>query len=253
MKILLKPLQFLFTLWVGVTYIFFMLLVFPLFFLLYATLDEVKAHRHVMKIIRYWAAAWGFLCGFRFEVSGREKISEKECYVFVSNHVSNLDAMVWAYANRHLMKALAKKELTKIPVLGYLFKKTSVIVERGSKESRQESMKALREAAEKNISIFIFPEGTRNRGQKPLQPFYDGAFRIAIELQKPVAPLVICNTGLLMPGGSIFFRPGAVKCIFLEPIPTCGLEESDMESLKSRVFALMEKAVLENDERFRKI
>jgi len=111
-------------------------------------------------------------------------------------------------------------------------------------------MQALREAAQKNISIIMFPEGTRNITDKPLQPFYDGAFRIAIDLQKPLAPFVMINTGVLMPSTNFFYKPGIVKCIYLNPVSTEGLEEKDMESLKAKVFARMEKAILENDERY---
>ncbi len=160
--------------------------------------------------------------------------------------------MVWLYANRHLMKGLAKKEISNIPVLGYLFRKTCVIVERGNKESRQQSMEALREAAQKNISIIMFPEGTRNKTDEPLQPFYDGAFRIAIVLQKPLAPFVMINTGALMPSANFFYKPGTVKCIFLDPVSTKGLKEKDMEALKSKVYAMMERAIMENDERFKR-
>jgi len=247
---LLKPFQLLFAFWAGFTFSIFMVVAFPYFYFLYLVFDEMRAHRYVMQFLRVWGIVWNFLCGYKIEVSGRENIPLGSCYIFISNHASSLDAMVWLYANRHLMKGLAKKEISKILVLGYLFRKTCVIVERGNKESRQQSMQALREAAQKNISIIMFPEGTRNITDKPLQPFYDGAFRIAIDLQKPLAPFVMINTGVLMPSTNFFYKPGIVKCIYLNPVSTEGLEEKDMESLKAKVFARMEKAILENDERY---
>lgn len=251
MKLLLKPFQLLFTLWAGLTFLIGMLIAFPYFYFVFMVFEETKALGYVMHFLRGWGIVWNFLCGYKIEVSGREKIPLGSCYIFISNHASSLDAMVWLYANRHLMKGLAKKEIARIPVLGYLFSKTCVIVERGNKESRQQSMEALREAAKKNISIIMFPEGTRNKTDKPLQPFYDGAFRIAIDLQKPLAPFVMINTGALVPSTNFFYKPGTVKCIYLDPVPTEGLKEIDIEALKSKVFAMMEKAILENDERYK--
>ena len=251
MKILLKPLQLLYALWAGLTFLLGMLIAFPYFYFVFLVFEETRANRYVLHFLRGWGIVWNFLCGYKIEVSGREKIPLGSCYIFISNHASGLDAMVWLYANRHLMKGLAKKEISNIPVLGYLFRKTCVIVERGNKESRQQSMEALHEVAQKNISIIMFPEGTRNKTDKPLQPFYDGAFRIAIDLQKPLAPFVMINTGVLMPSTNFFYKPGTVKCIYLDLVSTEGLEEKDMESLKAKVFAMMEKAILENDERFK--
>jgi 1-acyl-sn-glycerol-3-phosphate acyltransferase len=248
-----KPLQLLYTFWAGFTYVLFMLIAFPFFYFVYFTFEELRAHGYVMRFIRWWAATWGWMCGIRYRVYGLEKVPQENCYVFISNHSSNLDAMVWAYANNRLMKGLAKKEITKMPVLGYLFKKTSVIVERGSKESRQQSMFAMRAAISRNVSIFMFPEGTRNKLGVPLMPFYDGAFRVAIDLQIPIAPLVMCTPSDLMPPTNFFYKPGTVKCIFLDPIPTVGMTEDDLEKLKKTAFDAMHHAILQHDERCNKV
>ncbi|HXH19282.1 MAG TPA: lysophospholipid acyltransferase family protein [Chitinophagales bacterium] len=245
------PFRLLYTLWAGGTYFIFMLIAFPLFFTLHLLMDEIKAHRILMLgYAKWWAAVWGFLCGFKMQVVKNPKVKKDESYVFVSTHNSNLDAMLWVYATDNLSKGLAKTELLKVPILGYLFKKTCVIVDRSSKESRRKSMEAMKAEMGKGVSIMIFPEGTRNKTGMPLQPFHDGAFRIAIDLQKPIVPVVMLNTGALMPSGSILFKPGTARCIFLDPIPTAGLTEADLEELKRKTFALMEKTVVENDARF---
>jgi len=253
LQLLLKPFQFLYTLWVGITYFIFMLIAFPLFFILHATLDEVRAHRILMLgYANWWARWWSFISGIRMQAVKNPNIKTGESYVFVSNHTSNLDAMLWVYSVDNLSKGLAKKELLKVPILGYLFKKTCVIVDRSSKESRKKSIEKMKEEMKKGISIFIFPEGTRNKTGKPLQPFHDGAFRIAIELQKPIAPLVMINTGSLMPSGTLLLKPGKVKCVFLDPIDTKGLTEDHVEELKNKVFAVMENAILKETAMSRK-
>lgn len=200
----------------------------------------------------WWARAWGFLCGIRMEVVRNSKVKTDESYVFVANHNSNLDAMLWVYSADNLSKGLAKKELLSVPILGYLFKKTCVIVDRGDKESRKKSLEKMKEEMKRGVSIFLFPEGTRNKTNKPLLPFHDGAFRIAIDLQKPIVPLVMLNTGSLIPAKWNLFKPGSVRCIFLDPIPTAGMREENLDGLKGKIFAIMEGVVLENDVRFAK-
>ncbi len=191
----------------------------------------------------WWAKWWGFICGIRMEVVRNPKVKKDESYVFTGNHKSNLDAMLWVYSVDNLSKGLAKREVLDFPVLGYLFKKTCVIVDRGDKDSRKNSYALMKEEFSKGISIFIFPEGTRNKTKLLLQPFRDGAFRIAIDLQKPIAPVVMLNTGALIPNRGILFKPGKVKCIFLDPIPTAGMTEANLEELKSKTFAVMEKVL----------
>ncbi len=250
MKTILKPFLFVYSVYVALLYFISLMIAVPLVILSYALLNEIRGHLVALGIIRIWSITWATLCGIRMKVIDRHKTPPSGCYVFVCNHTSNLDAMLWGWSNIYLVKGLAKRELMKVPMLGYIFRKTCVIVDRGSKESRQESVKELKDTSQKNISIFVFPEGTRNRTDKPLKSFYDGAFRMAIELQKPIAPLVMCNTGLLMPPGSLMSKPGTVKTVFLDHVPTAGLTENDIEPLKQKVFAMMEQALLQHDARF---
>ena len=229
-----------------------MLVAFPLFFILHLLLEEVEAQRILMLgYVKWWAATWGFLSGFKMEVVKNSNVRKDEAYVFVGNHNSNLDAMLWVYATDNLFKGLAKKELLSVPVLGYLFKKTCIIVDRSDKESRRKSIDKMKEEMKRGISIYIYPEGTRNKTDKPLQPFRDGAFRMAIDLQKPLVPVVMLNTKTLMPGSWKLFTPGTVKCIFMDPIPTEGLSELYLDELKSKVFSLMEGVVVKNDNRLK--
>lgn len=246
MNFFLRALQLLYTLWVGVIYFIFMVIAFPLFLVLHLLLPEIKAHRVLMfGYAKWWAAAWAFLSGFDMQVARNPKVKKEESYVFVANHNSNLDAMLWVHATGNLFKGLAKKELLSVPILGYLFKKTCVIVDRSDKESRKKSMEMMKQEMLRGISIFIFPEGTRNKTGKPLQPFHDGAFRIAIDLQKPIVPVVMLGTGERIPPGIRLFKPGKVQCIFLDPVPTDGLTEANLEELKSKIFAMMERTVIE--------
>ncbi len=252
MNFFTRILRTIYTAWAIGTYIVFMTIGAAFIVVVHSIFNENKAHRMVIGYCRWWATVWTFMCGIKIKVIDNPKIKTEESYVFVTNHCSNLDAMIWAYSPRNISKGLAKKELMKIPFLGYIFSKVCVIVDRSDKESRKKSIGALIEEMKKGVSLMIFPEGTRNKTDKPLQPFHSGAFRIAVEVQKPIVPVVFCNAGLLMPIGNSLYKPGTVKCIFLDPIPTEGLTEADIDRIKDESFQRMEKAVLENDDRFRK-
>ena len=93
------------------------------------------------------------------------------------------------------------------------------------------------------ISILIFPEGTQNRSKEPLQPFYDGAFRIAIETQQPLLPLVVIGAGKLMPPKKFFIQPGRISIHVLDEIPTEGLTLADVTKLKEKAYQLMEECL----------
>jgi len=95
-------------------------------------------------------------------------------------------------------------------------------------------------------SILLFAEGTQNRSKAPLQPFKDGAFRIAIDAQEPILPMVVVGAGPLMPPGTIRLRPGRVKIIVASEIPTRGLTSNDQTSLKQQTFDVMQKMILDN-------
>lgn len=143
---------------------------------------------------------------------------------------------------------MAKKELLKIPVFGWIARGACVIVDRSSSESKKKSLEKLKETLEHGISILLFAEGTQNRSKEPLQPFKDGAFRIAIDTQKPILPMVVVGAGKLMPPGTIEMRPGLIK-IFVGPeISVADLSTDNTQSLKQKTYDVM-KAMIEHEKK----
>jgi 1-acyl-sn-glycerol-3-phosphate acyltransferase len=95
-----------------------------------------------------------------------------------------------------------------------------------------------------NISIFIFPEGTFNETGKPLKDFYDGAFRLAIETQTPIKPLLLVDTiDRLHYRGLFELTPGPSRVVYLEEIKVDGLGFEDIAMLKQRVYDVMDAAL----------
>ena len=191
------------------------------------------AHRIIS---RPWSRALFICYGIRLIVKNKELLDRSQTYVFIANHRSQLDIPTYALATNHTIRFLAKKELTKIPLLGYIISRLYVTVDRKDKAARARSMENMMKSIRENISVFICPEGTRNKGNEPLLPFHDGAFRLAIQSQVPLAILVLKNTDkLLSPLRPIELSPGKIICEWCEPIPTLGMTQDDLPSLKERV------------------
>ena len=190
-----------------------MLITFP-----FIILSSLIANRISYFFIRLWAAGFSLLCGIPVSIRNKPKLKEATGYMYISNHTSFLDAVALVQAIPGAIKPLGKVELLRIPIMGWVIGRFAVIVDRGSKESRRESMKKLAAAVHDKDSILIFPEGTMNRTSEPLQKFYEGAFRIAREAQVPIKPIVIQNAGKLLPPSKLRLLPGKVRLTFGPPI-----------------------------------
>ncbi len=227
--------------WVLFVFTFFMILYLPgilLPFLLGERYGNIS-----YQFLKLWAWTFSKLNRIPYQIYGRENIHPGKSYIYLSNHTSFLDIPGVCLTVPRQIRMLAKKELLSFPVLGWIIRHASVIVDRSSNESRIKSMEHLKDVLRRGISVLIFPEGTQNRSDQPLQPFYDGAFRIAIETQQPILPMVILNAGKLMPPRKAFIQAGTVTIIIRPEIPTAGLKVQDLSSLKEQVRQVMLQAI----------
>lgn len=175
---------------------------------------------------------WLRLSGAKVRVRGREHLDPKQSYVFVSNHRSYLDtATIFCYLGRRI-GILAKKELLKVPILGYGMGYVNVMaIDRSNRQRAIETVQAATERLRSGISFAVFAEGTRARPGDFL-PFKKGAFFMAKDAGVPVVPVAMKNTDLLMGKGTGEARPGTIEMVILEPIPTTGLAgDEDVERL----------------------
>jgi 1-acyl-sn-glycerol-3-phosphate acyltransferase len=142
-------------------------------------------------------------------------------------------------------RILGKSEMAKIPVFGFLYQHAVVMVDRSNAVKRAESVAKLKAFIRKGISVVIAPEGTFNMTANPLKEFYDGAFKIAIETQTPIKPILFLDTFHRMHYKSIFtLSPGRSRAIYLEEISVEGLTLDDLPFLKKKVYDLMESKLI---------
>jgi 1-acyl-sn-glycerol-3-phosphate acyltransferase len=228
-----------YTLWVLIVFTVFMIVLLPgilIPFLLGRQFSWIG-----YSFLWIWSWIFSMLTFIRYDLRGIEKIQKKTSYIYVSNHTSFLDIPGIRLLIPGEFRPIAKKELLKIPVFGFIVKAATVVVDRSSAQSRKQSMEKLREILKGGTSILVFAEGTQNRTKEILQPFKDGAFRISIDTQLPIIPLVVVGAGPLMPPGTLTIRPGKIKVVAGEPISVEGLTTDDVQMLKQKTFDRMLK------------
>jgi len=134
-----------------------------------------------------------------------------------------------------------------MPVFGYVVKKLYITVDRKKRNDRAVSFDKMKHSLlQESISVILFPEGTRNRSQEPLLNFKDGAFRLAIETQLPIAVLTIFNTVDFLPTDAFAMKPGTVRAVWDEPIETKGLTIQDIPMLKEKVRNILLRNIQKN-------
>ena len=204
-------------------------------------LPEPQRAKSLHRVFRIWMGTYLPLAFCPVIRKGKEKFKKGENYVVVINHNSLADIPVSSPWIPGPNKTLAKVEMSKIPLFGMIYKTGSILVDRKKDNSRRESFTRMQETLKMGIHLCLYPEGTRNKTDKPMQAFFDGAFITAIKAQKPIMPGVLFNTGKILPHDKKFWaRPKVIRIEFLDPIPTEGLTLSDVASLKEHVHTIME-------------
>ena len=193
MKRLIRFLQYIYVIWALLWFVAFVLPV--LLLVLFTPLfGKIKGGNLIYRICNIWARLWYAVTGIRHH-SIYEAVPDKHRhYIFVANHISYMDIPCIVRSIEQPVRVLGKYEMVKYPLFGIIYRMAVILVDRSSTEARAKSVRAMKAALKKEISIFIFPEGTFNESGQYLKDFYDGAFRIAIETQTPVFPLLLADT-----------------------------------------------------------
>lgn len=252
MKKLFLPLKWLYSVYAFISFVTVMLLIFP--FALIATLfGRIRGGNMVYRLCVLWADCWFPLIFIWHKKIYEAPHDRHRSWIFVSNHISYIDAAIIPKAFRQPTRPLGKVEMSNVPLFGLIYRNAIVTVDRSSAQHRAKSVRILKSVLNKGISVMVFPEGTFNMGTSPLKDFYDGAFRIAIETQTPIKPVLFLDAYRRMPYESLFqMTPGISRILYLDAVPVDGLTVADLPQLKARVYSLMEKKLVEYDYAWRK-
>jgi 1-acyl-sn-glycerol-3-phosphate acyltransferase len=177
------------------------------------------------------------LAGVRVQSVGLDHLDPARTYIFMSNHVSNLDPPIITPLIPKRTSVLVKKELFSLPILGRAMRMGSMIpVDRGNRDAGIESVRIAKQVVQQGLNMSIYVEGHRSFDGK-LLPFKKGPFYLAMECGVPVVPVTITGTDKIMPKGRFAIKPGSVTVIFHPPIEpgNFGSRECLMEKVRAAI------------------
>jgi 1-acyl-sn-glycerol-3-phosphate acyltransferase len=241
MKVLTLSVRVLFSLYAFLVFVLLMLLVFPLV-AFYSFFGRVKGGNMICRVVKRWADCWYLMIGIRHRNIYHSPDDTSKTFIFVANHISYLDIPCFFHTIRgRTFRALGKSEMERIPIFGFIYKRGAVMVDRTSATKRAQSVRLLKSLLRKHISVCIFPEGTFNETGNPLKSFYDGAFRIAIETQTAIKPILFLDNHDRMHYRSVFsMNPGKSRAVFLDEISPEGYTIQNVAAFREKVYEQME-------------
>lgn len=232
-------LQPFYTCYVLISFLISLAVCFP-FFLILGMQRNKKARRVIWAVTHYWSVGWLWCIGMPLRRKGIFPRAGR--YVVIANHISYLDTINIYAAVPEFFRTLAKKEMAHFPVFGFVYKQLTVLVDRSNAESRARSMRLMWRLLKHESHIAVFPEGGFNETGALLKPFYDGAFRLAVQTGTDIVPILFLDTVNRWHFSAWWrLKPGKNRVLFLPPISVSPYDMEDLPRLKQHVFSVMEQ------------
>ncbi len=208
------------------------IIMFPLLFI---SILKEKWYPYFFILARVWAKWILFTCGFYYRVK-KESILQDGSYMFVANHTSMTDIMLMLAIIKHPFVFVGKMELAKIPLFGFFYKRTCILVDRNSSKSRMAVFERAQKRLNQGLSVCIFPEGgVPDNENIILDEFKDGAFRLAIEHQIPIVPVTFPDNKKRFSYTFLSGSPGLMRVTIHKAVDTKGKSSEDRKLLKDKI------------------
>lgn len=230
--------------WICYRIWFYILIGLPivlLFPILLISIAKESWYPFFFKIARFWAKIILIGMGFRWKITQMQSLEKNKSYMFIANHTSMVDIMLMLVCIKHNpFVFVGKKELAKIPLFGFFYKRTCILVDRSDPESRKSVFLRAQKRLKSGVSICIFPEGGVPHESVVLDDFKNGAFRLAINHQIPIVPLVFLDNKKRFPYTFFSGSPGKMRVKIHKFIKTEGLtiEHTEILNNTSRLIIL---------------
>jgi 1-acyl-sn-glycerol-3-phosphate acyltransferase len=193
---------------------FYILMAIPIivmFPFLFISILKEKWYPYFFVMARIWAKFILFGMGFRTKVNFEQEPEEGKSYMFVANHTSMADIMLMLSITKNPFVFVGKKELAKIPLFGFFYKRTCILVDRSNSKSRMQVFERAQKRLNQGLSICIFPEGGVPDESIVLDIFKDGAFRLAVEHEIPIVPMTFYDNKRLFSYTFLSGSPGLMR------------------------------------------
>ena len=171
------------------------------------------------------------------------RMKKGKSYMLIANHTSMIDIMLMLYLSKNPFVFVGKKELAKLPLFGFFYKRTNILVDRSDAKSRHDVFRQAQAKLDQGLSVCIFPEGGVPDEKVVLDDFKDGAFRLAIEHQIPILPMTFHDNKKRFSYTFLSGGPGLMRVTIHKPIPTKGMELDDKRKLRERCYELILKSL----------
>ena len=245
MKILKYAFWIIWRIWFYLLVIIPIIILFPVLFL---TILSEKTYPQFFFLARFWAKIILYGMGFYYKVDFEQKLEKGKSYMLVANHTSMLDIMLMLLVvKKNPFVFVGKKELAKIPVFGFFFKRVCIMVDRSSSKSRYKVFELAQQRLAQGLSICIFPEGGVPDDETiVLDEFKDGAFRLAIEHQIPIVPMTFIDNKKRFPFRFFSGTTGRMRVKVHPFIETENLTLENRQELKQKTRAIILKELESN-------
>ena len=223
--------------WIFYRVWFYVLVALPIILLLPILLISIsreKWYPFFFKIARFWAKFILIGMGFNYKIIRNQKPEPKKSYMFIANHTSMVDIMLMLVSVKNPFVFVGKKELAKIPLFGFFYKRTCILVDRSSAKSRQAVFLRAQKRLKQGLSICIFPEGGVPEEPVVLDSFKDGAFRLAINHQIPIVPMTFYDNKKRFSYTFFSGGPGRMRARIHEFLSTESLTIEDTKALNEK-------------------
>lgn len=228
---------------------FYILVIVPiiiLFPILIISVSREQWYPMFFRIARFWAKIILIGMGFRWKIKKEQTLEKGKSYMFIANHTSMVDIMLMLVTVKRPFVFVGKKELAKIPLFGFFYKKTCILVDRSSVKSRQAVFLRAQQRLNQGLSICIFPEGGVPEEHIELDVFKDGAFRLAINHKIPIVPLTFLDNKKRFSYTFFSGGPGKMRVIKHKFLETLDLTIEDTKTLNNTARQVVLKSLREN-------
>ncbi len=204
--------------------------------LLFIASFKEKWYPYFFVLARIWGKGTLLFSGLYYKVERETKLEKGKSYMFVANHTSMSDIMLMLAVIKNPFVFVGKMELAKIPIFGYFYKRTCILVDRSNSKSRMAVFERAQNRLNSGLSICIFPEGGVPDDETiVLDEFKDGAFRLAIEHQIDIVPLTFADNKKRFSYTFFSGSPGVMRVKIHEPVPTFGKTLNDKKEIKDGI------------------
>lgn len=236
MVLLKYPFWLFYRIWFYIMVAIPIILLFPFLLL---SISREKWYSYFFKLARFWAKFILIGMGFIYKVTYEENLQPNKSYMLIANHTSMVDIMLMLVTVKNPFVFVGKKELANIPLFGFFYKRTCILVDRSNPKSRQAVFIRAQRRLKQGLSICIFPEGGVPEEQIELDDFKDGAFRLAINHKIPVVPITFMDNKRRFSYTFFSGGPGQMRAKVHKFIETTELTIEDTKELNKNARAVI--------------